>query len=214
MEPHLVYELIGYLASALVAISLMMSKIVRLRIINMLGAIAFIIYGLLINSIPVAGVNAFIVLVNIYYLSKIYASTEYFKLLQISPPDEYLKHFLDFYRDEIYEFQPGFSYQPEENDVVLMVLRDMVPAGILIGSRDESINDQLIVDLDFVIPQYRDFKIGRYLFRDKKDFFLNRGIKTVVSEPGNEKHVNYLEQMGFRRDGERYFLELVSSRES
>lgn len=214
MEPHLVYELIGYLASALVAISLMMSKIVRLRIINMLGAIAFIIYGLLINSIPVAGVNAFIVLVNIYYLSKIYASTEYFKLLQISPPDEYLKHFLDFYRDEIYEFQPGFSYQPEENDVVLMVLRDMVPAGILIGSRDDSKNDQLIVDLDFVIPQYRDFKIGRFLFRDKKDFFLNRGFKTIIAEPGNDKHNKYLQEMGFRRDGERYFFELVSSLKS
>jgi hypothetical protein len=130
MDPHLVYELIGYLASVLVAISLMMSKIVRLRIINMLGAIAFIIYGLLINSIPVAGVNAFIVLVNLFYLTKMYTSKEYFKLLQITPPDEYLTHFLEFYKHEIKDFQPGFSYQPEKNNFILMILRDMVPAGI------------------------------------------------------------------------------------
>jgi hypothetical protein len=211
MDPHLVYELIGYLASALVAISLMMSKIVRLRIINLLGAIAFVVYGLLINSIPVAAVNAFIVLVNIYYLAGIYTSKEYFKLLHISIPDEYLTHFLEFYNDEIKDFQPGFSYQPKKNDIILMVLRDMVPAGILVGSGDTSKNEQFIVDLDFVIPQYRDFKIGRYLFRDKKDFFINRGFKTIIAEPGNDKHNKYLQEMGFRRDGERYFYELEDS---
>jgi hypothetical protein len=71
---------------------------------------------------------------------------------------------------------------------------------------------QLIVDLDFVIPQYRDFKIGRYLFRDHKDLFLDHGIRRIRSEPGNEKHVKYLQEMGFRSDEEWYFLELEDSK--
>jgi len=70
METHLIYELIGYAASLLVAISLMMSAIVKLRVVNMIGAFTFAIYGVLIGSIPVAAMNGFIVLINIYFLFK------------------------------------------------------------------------------------------------------------------------------------------------
>lgn len=206
MDTQFIYELIGYLASALVAISLMMSKIVKLRIVNMLGAITFTVYGLLINSYPVAGVNAFIVFVNVYYLAQIYTSKEYFKLIQVSTSDEYLIYFLEFYENEINKFQPGFSYQPQDTDLCMIVLRDMIPAGVLIGETDEP--KTLTVKLDFVIPRFRDFKIGRYLFHDKKDYFLNEGITTIRSKPVNKKHNKYLKQMGFRKDGVWYKLEL------
>ncbi len=211
MESNFIYELIGYLASVLVAVSLMMSKIVKLRIINMLGAIIFVIYGILINSIPVAGVNAFIVLVNIYYLGKIYTSKEYFKLLQVSPEDEYMTHFLSFYRDDISDFQPGFSYNPNEDDVILMVLRDMVPAGIFIGKYPKDEEGILNVELDFVIPQYRDFKIGTFLYYEKRGFFRDLGITMIRTKPGNEKHRRYLQEMGFHPadgDGNLFRLEL------
>lgn len=208
MDTHLIYELIGYAASILVAISLMMSKIVKLRIVNMIGAITFTVYGILIHSIPVAAVNAFIVGVNIYYLAKIYTSEEYFKLLQVSSSDEYLAHFLEFYGDDISDFQPGFSYRPEENSLVLMVLRDMIPAGVLIGKTDSRNRAVLIVELDFVIPRYRDFKIGRFLYHDKKDFFLKHGISTMKSPAGSEQHQKYLEEMGFRKDGNHNWYRL------
>ena len=45
-------ELIGYLASFLVAISLLMVSIVKLRLINLAGSIVFIIYGFLHRFIP------------------------------------------------------------------------------------------------------------------------------------------------------------------
>ena len=41
-------EFIGYAASILVAFSLMMSSILKLRIINLIGAITFVIYGLMV----------------------------------------------------------------------------------------------------------------------------------------------------------------------
>ncbi len=211
METVFIYELIGYIASVLVAVSLMMSKIVRLRIINTLGAITFIIYGILIDSMPVAGVNAFIVAVNVYYLTKIYTTKEYFKLLRVSPSDEYLGYFLEFYRDAISDVQPAFSYQPQESDLNLMVLRNMIPAGVLIGKKDENAPHILNVELDFVIPQYRDFKIGNYLYHDKRDIFQDLGIRTIRARLGNDSHQRYLEEMGFQPedgDGEWYRLNL------
>jgi hypothetical protein len=202
MDPYFIYELIGYFASVLVAVSLMMSKIVRLRIINTLGAITFMIYGILIDSMPVAGVNAFIVAVNVYYLIKIYTAKEYFKLLQVSSDDDYLSQFLDFYRDGIADFQPGFTYNPDDDDLILMVLRDMIPAGILVGKKDQDDSHILNVELDFVIPQYRDFKIGKFLYHDKRNFFSGLGIKTIRAKPEKDKHRKYLEQMSFQKDDE------------
>ena len=61
-------ELYGYLGSALIAISLMMSDIRKLRWINLVGAGSFASYGLLIGSWPVAILNGFIVLIDVVHL--------------------------------------------------------------------------------------------------------------------------------------------------
>jgi hypothetical protein len=61
-------EYIGYLASGLVLISFLMKDIFVLRIVNTIGCLVFIIYGSMIDSLPVIITNAAIVLVNLYYL--------------------------------------------------------------------------------------------------------------------------------------------------
>lgn len=40
------YELVGYIASALVAMSMLMTSILRLRIVNLVGSTVFGVYGL------------------------------------------------------------------------------------------------------------------------------------------------------------------------
>ena len=208
METSIIYEIIGYAASVLVAVSLMMSKIVRLRIVNLVGSATFSLYGILIGSIPVAGMNGFIVLINIYYLWKIYSSDEYFKILKISPESEYLQTFIDFYKDQIKKYQPGFLSTESDCNMNLFVLRNMVPAGLLIGNLEE--NGKLILKLDFVVPQYRDFKIGEYLFHDKLDYFREKGVEEIVSGSGSNQHNRYLEEMGFqkKKDSEIYQLKV------
>lgn len=61
-------EVIGYVGSVIIAISLTMNSIVKLRVVNMIGALLFGTYGIMIDSIPVVLVNYFIVVTNIYYL--------------------------------------------------------------------------------------------------------------------------------------------------
>jgi len=196
MDTGLLYEIIGYIASVLVAVSLMMTKIVRLRVVNMIGAATFTLYGILIGSIPVAAVNAFIVLVNIWYLARIYRAEEFFKLMRVEPEAEYLRLFVDHYADEIDKYQPGFSNDDVESDLCLFVLRDLVPAGLLLGDLDDKGN--LLVKLDFVIPSYRDFKVGRFLFGDRVEYFHGLGVKEILARPGNREHSRYLERMGFQ----------------
>lgn len=64
-------EWIGYLASLVLIISFMMKNIRTLRIINSLGAILFILYGIMLQiSWPIIITNTFILGVNCYHLVK------------------------------------------------------------------------------------------------------------------------------------------------
>jgi hypothetical protein len=195
MNPQTLYELIGYLASILVAASLTMRSILRLRLINLIGALFFTAYGLLIRAYPVAAVNAFIALINIYFLLQIFLSKEYFTLLEVRPDSAYLKEFLRFYEKDIQRFLPAFrpAYAPHE--LVIFVLRNMVPAGLVIGERlDEH---RLQVRLDYAIPGYRDLKVGRYVFVEQKDALRQKGFRHVLSPAGTPQHARYLRRMGF-----------------
>ncbi|PKH68540.1 uroporphyrinogen decarboxylase [Flavobacterium sp. ALD4] len=64
---------VGYLASLTLMISFLMKNFNTFRIINSIGALLFIIYGIMLAiSWPIIITNAFILGVNIYYLTKYY----------------------------------------------------------------------------------------------------------------------------------------------
>ncbi len=69
MEMNMV-EILGYAASIMVAISLTMKDIVKLRILNFIGCALFTAYGLMIDSWLVVLTNGFIACVNVYFLAK------------------------------------------------------------------------------------------------------------------------------------------------
>lgn len=112
MDKHFYIELIGYVASVLIAISMMLSSILRLRLINLAGAAAFAVYGLLIGAFPVAILNGLIVIVNAHYLLRMMRAKEYFHLLSLRPDSDYLRYFLGFYGKDIRQAVPEFEYRP------------------------------------------------------------------------------------------------------
>lgn len=63
-------EWVGYLASLALIISFMMKNLNTLRVINSIGAVLFVVYGVMLAiSWPIIITNAFILLANIYYLT-------------------------------------------------------------------------------------------------------------------------------------------------
>jgi hypothetical protein len=198
-------QLLGYVASILIAASLLMRSIVRLRIINMAGAATFSLYGFLIGAYPVGILNLMTTGINLVQLVRLRRRREIFRILEVSPNTQYLEYFLDFQRDDIRRFIPAFTYRPERTDVALFVLRDLIPAGLLLGRLR---GDQLEVQLDYAVPQYRDMKIGRFLFIDEADYFRRRGIREIVTPADTEAHAEYLSRIGFEPDGRMYRLRL------
>ena len=64
-------EWIGYTASVVLMISFLRKNISKLRIINSIGALLFVVYGIMLAiSWPIIITNTFILGVNTYYLSK------------------------------------------------------------------------------------------------------------------------------------------------
>ncbi|MCY6372224.1 hypothetical protein [Clostridium ganghwense] len=193
-------EWLGYLASLLVLISLLMNSIIKLRWINLLGSGIFSLYGFLIGALPVGFMNLGIVLINIYHLIKIYRSKEYFKILSIEGNSQYFDYFLDFYKNEIEKYSDKAKFNISNFDVSFFILRNMVPAGLFIGSRYNE--DTLNVELDFVIPEYRDFKIGTYVFEHNKHYFIDKGYSKFISFSSKDEHIEYLKKMGFKESVE------------
>ena len=61
-------ELFGYLGSGIVAFSLMLKSMVKLRIFNLTGSVLVVIYCLIQKTYPLLYLNSFIAIVNIYHL--------------------------------------------------------------------------------------------------------------------------------------------------
>lgn len=206
-------EWIGYLASFIVLVSLLMSSILKLRWINLIGSAIFAAYGFLIGSYPVGIMNLGICVINIYYLVKIYGSKEYFNLLPTESNSTYFNYFLDYYNinSNSERFKNIARLDITNCEISFYILRNMVPAGIFIASKyDEK---TLKIEVDFVIPEYRDFKIGTFIFQESKDYFLEKGYSKFISFPRVDSDVNYLKRMGFEErneEGQRYFIKSIS----
>jgi len=187
-------EILGYLASALVAVSLMMKAIVKLRIINLFGSIFFMIYGIIIGAYPVACVNGFVAFINIYYLFEIFTAKEYFSILEVKPDSDYLKMFLNYHLEDITKYITTFTLDQVDKCNVFFVLRNTIPAGLVCF--DNRKDNSVFVKLDYVIPGYRDFKTGNFVYNK---ILKERNIKKIYSSSENKMHLRYLEKMGFEK---------------
>lgn len=195
---------IGYAASGVIALSMTMNSIVKFRWINLVGASTFATYGFMIDAFPVMFLNGFIVSVDIFYLLRIYSKSHLFDTLEIRKDNKYLLKFLDFHKKDIQKFFPGFTYKAEMNTVSFFVLRNTAVAGIFLAHRED--NNILKIGLDYVIPQYRDHKNGKFVYHRLSDFFKKEGFEYLYAEANSTKHGKYLRKLGFKENPEGLFV--------
>jgi hypothetical protein len=191
-------EYIGYLASVIVLISLLMSSVKKLRWINLFGSLTFVIYGFLIKAYPIAILNIGTVSINIYFLIKMANTKSYFKILEIDKKSNYFDHFLELHKDDLSRFIDIDKIDIENADLRFYILRDIIPAGVFSGKRYD--DHTLLIELDYVSPPYRDFSFGKYLYTQEKSLFLNKGYKRLITLTDNKIHKDYLLKMGFSRN--------------
>ncbi len=195
---------IGYAASVIIVVSMMMNSIVIFRWINLIGALLFSVYGFLIDAVPVGILNGIIVLVDAYYLILVYSKKETFEILEINSESKYLPRFIEFHRERIEKYCPGFSFEPDANTVSFFILRDMSIAGLFIAHRENG--TVLNVELDYVLPEYKDFKNGKYVYFTLKHKFTAAGFTIVRAQGNNRNYFRYLKKLGFIEAADGAFI--------
>ncbi|MEA3317029.1 MAG: hypothetical protein U9R54_03645 [Bacteroidota bacterium] len=202
-----ILEWVGYIASVTICISMAVSSIIKFRWINLLGALTFSIYGFLIGAIPVGILNGIVVLVDIYYLYIIYNKKEKFETIEIQNDSNYLSRFLEFHKKEINKYFPNFIYKPKENTISLFILRNAAVTGIFLAKKKD--NNTLEVNLDYVIPEYRDLKNGKYIYSKLKSKFNDLGISNIITNGENNKHSKYLKNIGFVKSTNNTYIKKI-----
>ena len=192
-------EIIGYIGSILVAVSLMMKNILKLRVINMIGALFFMVYSLIIMTYPIFIVNLIICIVDLYYIYMLLTKEELFSMISIQDNNSpFLTSFIKYYYGDIVKFFPNFNENIMENAEVAIICRDMVPVG-LFASRVVN-NTQIEVLIDYIIPKYRDFKNAEFVYRKEMAKYMNKGYTSFITYTNNGTHKNYLKKIGYKQD--------------
>jgi hypothetical protein len=202
------FDVIGYAASALVVTGLLMTSVLRLRLLGLAGAILFSTYAVLIDALPVLVTNGTIVFVHLYHLQRILrdrAHEEYFEVVPWRITGAYVPRFLRFWKDDIVRFQPDFVGLREDHQA-LVVLRDVVPVGLVLY-RDLG-DGTARIDLDYVTPAHRDQRGAHYVFNPAGPFG-ELGIERVETTGVTDAHRRYLERVGFVPGPDAYALALT-----
>jgi ribosomal protein S18 acetylase RimI-like enzyme len=224
----MVFEIIGYIASAFVAVSLLMVAIVRLRILNLVGCIIFIFYGYFIGSIPIILANSFIALVNIYFLFRIFSKdiSRFTYLLINENRKPILDAFIEGAREDIDHHFPlfnervleealkgrggcflalrdftevGFSYYIELTD--LTIFSDPEEKTILNYIQEKLYPDNSIyLQADYITRSYRGMGIAQKLYNELQKS-LDPTIKFILTatDRKHKTHIRFLRNNGFRK---------------
>lgn len=187
---------IGYFASLLLAFSLLVTNTIKFRWLSTGGQIAFIIYGILINAFPIIIANSVLLCINIYQLIKLYRYNETFQLVAITKENNIVRQFIAYHKKDIVNYFPDFVFIDDENKICFVVLRDMVIANLFVAK--VSADGNAVVEINYTVPNYRDYKVGRFIFDKEKEHLLAQGVNRIVYETVfNKNHTQFLKVMGF-----------------
>lgn len=196
-------EWMGYAASFFLILSLLVTNSLKFRWLNAAGCIFFVIYGAMLQAIPVLLTNSILLAINVYYLVSIYRYSEKFDLLPFNAGDPIARKFIAYYEKGIQDYFPHFKQEQlsgEDNCIHFFVLRDMAIANMF--SAAISHNGEAVVHINFTVEKFRDYKVGRFIFKEEKAYLQNRGVhKMVYKQLPNDKHIGFLKVMGFVQEG-------------
>lgn len=194
MNTKVLIEAFGYLGSALVVVSMLMTSVRRLRIINMIGSIIFAIYALIIRSYPTALMNFFLVGINIYHLIKLRNVSTNYSLTEVNPTDRFLEMLISDNRADIEHYFPEYFQNEPEGARAFIIMHNNEVAGFTVAKQLK--DNALDLCLDYTTPAYRDCSVGLYEY----DELRKRGIKTFIYSGTNPEHIEYVQKVGFRKN--------------
>lgn len=199
MTVQILIECFGYLGSILVVISMLLTSVKKLRIVNMTGSTIFAIYALIIHSYPTALMNFALVAINFYRIFQLSKKEKHFRVVEGTGHDPVIRDLLQYYREDLLKHFPDLEIEGGVDcSVSYLVLVDTTPAGFLIGNRVEAGTVDILAD--YATPVYQDCSVGEYLYKE----LPKHGVKRLTLRVSTVDHEPYMLKMGFAKTGEGY----------
>jgi hypothetical protein len=197
-------QVLGWAGSALLIVSLLQTRVLRLRVLNTIAAAVLVVFNAVIEVWPMAVMNAVIIVINLGQIARLRsaAHAEGYTLLEVDPTDEYLRHVLRVHESEIREFYPDFVFDPASQGTAFLILRGDETAGVVLLQDGDSPGVAQL-DLDYVIPKYRDFTPAEFVY-ERSGWFADHGYERVAAPRGMSPDDPYLPRLGFAREDDRW----------
>ena len=202
----MILEVIGWLGSAVLVISLLQTRVMRFRVLNTVSCFVLIGYNAALGVWPMAAMNVVLVAINVGVMARLLRQRHdphTYEAVPIGVREPFLGQLLARHTTDIRAFNPDLP------DDVLSVAEHafLVSAGdqlvgVVLSRVGLEPGEQQVV-LDYVLPAYRDFTPGEFVFRTDGPFAAI-GTRQVVASPGMAASERYLRAVGFEvRDGRR-----------
>lgn len=205
LEDHWL-DILGWGGSALLVYSLLQSRVLRLRVLNLAACIILTVFNWALEVWPMVGMNIVLAGINLWFILKLVRERHdeaAFEVLHVHVDDEYLRHVLRVHGADILKFNPDFIHDPSADDQdAFLVTRGDETVGVVLLT---AAGDTAHVLLDYVTPRYRDFSPGEFIWR-QSGMLSSHGYRRVVTSPGMV--APYYDRVGFHRDDDSWVLNL------
>lgn len=206
MNTSTIIELVGYTGSLLVIISMLMTSITKLRVVNSIGCVIFATYALIIRSYPTAAMQFCLLTINLVGLYNLSRNKKQYTIAELKNGDSYIRFFIDSQKNDIAKFFPNVDSLAAEKlsddeAKIYLVSVGTSTAGIMLAQKKS--DDSLQIDLDYTTPAYRDCSVGKFLFQYLKE----NGIKRLSARSDVAEHISYLTKTGFVKVNDEFVKE-------
>lgn len=187
----------GFIAIMLLAGSFWIKPKTKSWLLFSLVTIGFII-GSLVFDLYFLAIAAFLALGIAVYQRRQYI--EKCKSLEVifvaDHDDQFLQHFLDYYRADISKYFPKFDFEIEQEYLVALILSEMETVGLIIAEIKNA--ETLRICLDYMIPKHRDSQLANTFYLCELRCINFLGYQQIYIEPQSKAHNDYLERIGFK----------------
>lgn len=206
-------EVIGWGGSAVLVWSLWQTRVLRFRVYNLAASVVLTFYNAALAVWPMVAVNAAIALINVYHLARLLRTRDderTYEVVEVGPTDDYLRYVLRRNAADIERHNPGFVWDgAAPGHSAFLVLRENETVGVVLLS--DAGAGTARVELDYVLPRFRDFTVGQFVYR-RGGRLAELGFRRLVAPTDRMVDADdYFTRVGFTRaDGSRALVRDVT----
>ncbi len=144
-------EIFGYIGTALVIVSMMMTSVVKLRIFNMCGGLISLIYSICVGAWPVVVLNACLICINFVQTVRQLKKREVVAFVPVEANDPAAKHLFGVWKKDAQKHYPNLDFMAMRDEKIHILYVGEEAVGFSVAAS----NGELKEDILYLTPTHR-----------------------------------------------------------